>query len=83
MLKKGLHNFYHIDPMYQTSDMTLILKNNKYGYGVRYYKYIHNIEEIGEELYNDAFEKNPDNIAHISDKYKSSRMCDKVQSSRP
>jgi len=35
--------------------MNNILTNNIYG--VEYYQYINNIEEIGEKLYMDAFEK--------------------------
>lgn len=40
---------------YQTQQMNNILTNNIYG--VEYYQYINNIEEIGEKLYMDAFEK--------------------------
>jgi len=75
-LKKNLHNFTSIDPRYQTPEMILMMKKNTYG--VRYYHHIHNIDEIGEELYNDAFEKNPNNIAYIPDKYKTFPMCDKA-----
>ena len=76
MVDVGWYNFRYTDPKYQNQQMIDKIINNKYGVGM--YQYIHNIEETGEKLYIEAFEKDHDNIAHIPNRYKTMDMCDRA-----
>ncbi len=76
MVKKGCYNYKHVDAKYQTHEMIDTLMNDTYG--VAYYRFINNIEEIGEKIYLKAFENNFDNIRHIPNKYITFDMCDKA-----
>jgi hypothetical protein len=72
----SITNICYIDHKYQTPEMIDKVKNDRYG--VMYYKYFYNIEETGQQLYLEAFEKDPNNIHCIPKKYITHEMYERA-----
>ena len=72
IVKKSISNIIYVNHKYQTQEMVEKIKNDKNG--VYYYKYLYCIDNIGQELYLNAFNMDHDIIKLIPDKYINENM---------
>ena len=71
MVERAIYNIEYVDPEYQTPRMTELVTRSPNG--VVYYQYIPSLDI---SYYLSEFRKNPDNIRHIPEQYRTGDMCE-------